>query len=34
VRTPRFTEAATPLRVIRTLIDLGPVTGPVTLSWQ
>jgi hypothetical protein len=33
-RTPRFSEAATPLHVIRTLIDLGPVTGPVALSWQ
>jgi hypothetical protein len=33
-RTPRFSEAATPLHVIQTLIDLGPVTGPVALSWQ
>jgi hypothetical protein len=33
-RTPPFTEAATPLHVIRTLIDLGPVSGPVSLSWQ
>ncbi len=33
-RTPRFSEAATPLHVIRTLIDLGPVAGPVALSWQ
>ncbi len=33
-RTPRFGEAATPLHAIRTLIDLGPVRGPVALSWQ
>jgi hypothetical protein len=33
-RTPRFSEAAAPLRVTRTLIDLGHVRGAVALSWQ
>jgi hypothetical protein len=33
-RTPRFSEAAFPLRIYRVLADLGPVDGPVGLIWQ
>jgi hypothetical protein len=33
-RTPRFSEAASPLRVSRVLLDLGRVSGPVLLAWQ
>jgi hypothetical protein len=33
-RTPRFSEAAHPLRVYRVLLHLGRVDGPVTLGWQ
>jgi hypothetical protein len=33
-RTPRFSEAAHPLRLYRALADLGRVAGPVQLTWQ
>jgi hypothetical protein len=33
-RTPRFSEAAFPLRVYRVLADLGAIPGPVQLGWQ
>ncbi len=33
-RTPRFSEAAFPLRVYRVLADLGPIPGAARLGWQ
>ncbi len=33
-RTPRFSEQSAPLQVSRTLLELGPVAGPVILGWQ
>jgi hypothetical protein len=32
--TPRFSEDSSPLRVSRTLLELGRITGPVALTWQ
>jgi len=32
--TPRFSEESSPLRVSRTLLELGRITGPVALTWQ
>jgi hypothetical protein len=32
--TPRFSEESSPLRVSRTLLELGRISGPVALTWQ